>query len=171
MPNFKNQNETFWVIFKHCEYLSSISSTWGSWRTSIRATFLPIFIVGEECVWHPDFLCKVPRKGEDFVLFRTEGESLILPVLVQVHRYGVVLQHGHIIMHQIKIRHFSHWKAPKLELKELFFCFFFPFERWIDPVEWTHKSIKKARKIENYMCVFYILCIYMCVYLCVLCKL
>jgi len=51
----------------------------------------PVFVVGEEGVRNPDFLRKITGEREDF-LFVAEGEPLVLPVLVQVHRDRVILQ-------------------------------------------------------------------------------
>ena len=59
-------------------------------------------------------------------------------------------------------------ESSKVGTEGTFFCFFFPFERWIDPVEWTHKSIKKARKIENYVSSIYCMYLYVCVSMCIM---
>ena len=53
---------------------------------------VPVFVVGKEGVRDPDLLGEVARQGQDLVLLRTEGQPLVLPVLVQVHRYRVVLE-------------------------------------------------------------------------------
>ena len=50
----------------------------------------PVFVVGEEGVRHPNLLCKVPGEREHLVLLGAEVEAVVLPVLVQVHRDGVV---------------------------------------------------------------------------------
>ena len=52
---------------------------------------LPGFIVGEKSVRNPDFVSEVAGQVEEFV-FGTEGQSLVLPVLVEVHRDCVVLE-------------------------------------------------------------------------------
>ena len=53
---------------------------------------LPVFVVGKEGVRDPDLLREVSGQGQDLVLLRTEGQPLVLPVLVQVHCYRVVLE-------------------------------------------------------------------------------
>ena len=50
----------------------------------------PVLVVGEEGIRHPNFLCKVAGEREHFGLLGTEVEPVVLPVLVQVHRDGVV---------------------------------------------------------------------------------
>ena len=53
---------------------------------------LPFLVICKEGIGDPYFFGKVSGKREHFVLLRTEGQSLILPVLVQVHRYCVILK-------------------------------------------------------------------------------
>ena len=50
-----------------------------------------VFVVGEECVWHPDLLGEVARQSHEARVVVGEGESLVSPVLVQVDRDRVVL--------------------------------------------------------------------------------
>ena len=50
-----------------------------------------VLVVGEERVGHPDLLRKVAGEGEDPVLLGAEAETLVFPILVQVHCNGVVL--------------------------------------------------------------------------------
>ena len=58
----------------------------------------PAFVIGEEGVGDPDFLGKVPGEGEELVT-GAEGESLVLPVLVEVHSDGVVLRRAETRVH------------------------------------------------------------------------
>ena len=53
---------------------------------------LPFLVICKEGVGNPDFFSKVPGKSEHFVLLRAERQPLVLPVLVQVHRYCVILK-------------------------------------------------------------------------------
>ena len=52
----------------------------------------PFLVIGKEGIGDPYFFCKVSGKREHFVLLRTEGQAFVLPVLVQVHRYCVILK-------------------------------------------------------------------------------
>ena len=70
---------------------------------------LPFLVICEESIWDPDLLCEVSRKCEHFVLLRTEGKPLILPVLVQVHRYCVILKFKRSVTVYI---FFSKWQFP-----------------------------------------------------------
>ena len=54
---------------------------------------LPFLVICKEGIGDPYFFGEVSGKGEHFVLLRTEGQTLVLPVLVQVHRNCVILKY------------------------------------------------------------------------------
>ena len=53
---------------------------------------LPFLVICKEGIGDPYFFGKVSGKREHFVLLRAERQPLVLPVLVQVHRYCVILK-------------------------------------------------------------------------------
>ena len=72
-------------------------------RLAPRAdSFLPVFVVGKESVRDPDLFREISGQRQDLVLLRAEGQPLVLPVLVQVHRYGVVLEKHDPVFVQLK---------------------------------------------------------------------
>ena len=53
--------------------------------------YIPVLIVGEKSVRNPYFFSEISRKSQGLVFLGAEGETLIFPVLVEVHCYRVVL--------------------------------------------------------------------------------
>ena len=52
-------------------------------RISLSEVYcLPVFIVGKKCIRHPYLFSKIARQCQDFVFFRAEGKSFILPILI-----------------------------------------------------------------------------------------
>ena len=51
----------------------------------------PVFVIVEVGIWHPDFLGEIPRQRENIISV-TEGQPLVLPILIQVHRDRIILQ-------------------------------------------------------------------------------
>lgn len=51
----------------------------------------PIFVVGKKRIGDPNFFGKVTAQSENFSLLR-ERKPLVFPVLIQVHRYRIILR-------------------------------------------------------------------------------
>jgi hypothetical protein len=51
-----------------------------------------VFVIGKECIRHPDLLCKIAGEGHFLLGIVREGQAIVLPVLVQVNGDGVVLK-------------------------------------------------------------------------------
>jgi hypothetical protein len=54
-------------------------------------THLPVFVVGEESIRDPDLFGEIPRERQ-YLFVVAEGQPLVLPVLIEIHRDRVVLK-------------------------------------------------------------------------------
>ncbi len=66
-----------------------------------------MFVIGEEGVRHPYLLSKVPGQCHTVIVLVGEGQSLVLPVLVQVDGDRVVLQYTMYVSFLVQQTNFS----------------------------------------------------------------